>query len=398
MLFLDNKSDWTVRRRSGLTESKVENQGRLRDRFQQFAEDQLGASRPELEQQERFNREGWRHCAEFGVMALPADPAFGGDGAGMLRVIEAFEGLGYGCRDNGLLFAVGAHIWGCLLPVGAFGSSRLKKRFVPSLAAGESIGGLAVSEPKAGSDAFNLAASARRDGDHYVLDGVKTFVTNGTVADVVVVLARHGQRKGPEALSAFLVEKDSPGFQVEKKLGKMGLRTAEMARIQLAECRIPIGNRIGPEGIGQSLFTHVMEWERACIMAPAVGSMQFLLDRTIRYAKQRVQFEQPISRQPEVAARILQMKTRVDTSRLLLHNTGQLKEEGQSVLLEACLAKLYVSECWVKNCLDAMAVHGGYGYLTDFEIEKELRDAMGSQFYSGTAEIQRRTAAAIMGL
>ncbi len=377
---------------------KVENPGQIRDRFRQFSEDQLGLSQPRLEEQERFNRQGWQRCAEFGVMALPADPAFGGEGASMRQVIGAFEGLGYGCRDNGLLLAISAHLWGSLLPVGKFGSSQLKARFLPLLAAGRFIGGLAVSEPEAGSDAFSLAASARRDGDNYVLDGVKTFVTNGTVADVIVVLARCGQREGMDALSAFLVEKDFPGFQVEKKLGKMGLRTAEMAQIRLTECRVPASNRIGPEGIGRSLLVHVMEWERACIMAPAVGSMQFLLDRTITYAKERVQFDQPISSQPEVAARIIQMKLRVDTSRLLLQETGQLKEEGRSVLMEASLAKLYVSDCWVKNCLDAMAVHGGYGYLTDFEIEKELRDAMGSQFHSGTVEIQRLTAARMMGL
>ena len=377
---------------------KVENPGQIRDRFRQFSEDQLGLSQPRLEEQERFNRQGWQRCAEFGVMALPADPAFGGEGASMRQVIGALEGLGYGCRDNGLLLAISAHLWRSLLPVGRFGSSQLKERFLPLLAAGRFIGGLAVSEPEAGSDAFSLAASARRDGDNYVLDGVKTFVTNGTVADVVVVLARCGQREGMDAFSAFLVEKDFPGFQVEKKLGKMGLRTAEMAQIRLAECRVPASNRIGPEGIGRSLFVHVMEWERACIMAPAVGSMQFLLDRTIRYAKERVQFDQPISKQPEVAAKIIQMKLRVDTSRLLLQEAGLLKEEGRSVLMEASLAKLYVSDCWVKNCLDAMAVHGGYGYLTDFEIEKELRDAMGSQFYSGTAEIQRLTVARMMGL
>ena len=381
-----------------MTESKVEGPGQLRDRFRQFSEDQLGQSQPRLEEQERFNREGWQCCAEFGVMALPADPAFRGDGASMAQVMEAFEGLGYGCRDNGLLLAISAHLWGCLLPVDTFGSTELKKRFLPLLAAGQCIGGLAVSEPESGSDAFSLRASARREGDDYILDGVKTFVTNGTVADVIVVLARCDQKEGMDALSAFLVEKGTPGFVVEKKLGKMGLRTAEMAQLRLAECRIPAANRVGPEGIGRSLFAHVMEWERACIMAPALGSMQFLLDRTIRYAKERIQFDQPISRQPEVAAKIIQMKLRADTSRLLLKEVGQLKEDGRSVLMEASLAKLYVSECWVKNCLDAMAVHGGYGYLTDFEIEKELRDALGSQFYSGTAEIQRLTAARMMGL
>ncbi len=381
-----------------MTESKVEGPGQLRDRFRQFSEDQLGQSQPRLEEQERFNREGWQCCAEFGVMALPADPAFRGDGASMAQVMEAFEGLGYGCRDNGLLLAISAHLWGCLLPVDTFGSTELKERFLPLLAAGQCIGGLAVSEPESGSDAFSLRASARREGDDYILDGVKTFVTNGTVADVIVVLARCDQKEGMDALSAFLVEKGTPGFVVEKKLGKMGLRTAEMAQLRLAECRIPAANRVGPEGIGRSLFAHVMEWERACIMAPALGSMQFLLDRTIRYAKERIQFDQPISRQPEVAAKIIQMKLRADTSRLLLKEVGQLKEDGRSVLMEASLAKLYVSECWVKNCLDAMAVHGGYGYLTDFEIEKELRDALGSQFYSGTAEIQRLTAARMMGL
>ncbi len=369
-----------------------------RDRFRKFAEQALGRTQRELEEREEFNREGWQSCARFGVMALPAAPAFGGEGAGMRRIIEAFRGLGHGCRDNGLLLSISAHLWGCQLPVAAFGSSSLQGRFLPSLVSGELVGAHAVSEPEAGSDAFSLSTRARRHGDEYLLDGVKTFVTNGTVADLVVVLARCDEKGEPGALSAFLVEKDFPGFQVKKKLGKMGLRTAEMAQIHLSECRVPAENRIGPEGIGQALFGLVMEWERACIMAPAVGSMQALLERTIKHAKERVQFDRPISRQPEVARRILQMKTRVDTSRLLLEQVGELKDRGRSVLMEASLAKLYVSDCWIQNCLDAMGVHGGYGYLTDVGIEKELRDAMGSQFHSGTPEIQRLTAAGLMGL
>ena len=378
--------------------TRKESLRKTRDRFQEFSKKELGRTQSQLEGREEFNWEGWDSCARFGVMALPVDPIFGGEGAGMSRIIEALQGLGYGCRDNGLLLSINAHLWGCQLPVSTFGSNSLRKKYLPLLSSGKLVGAHAISEPEAGSDIFSLSTSARLDGDEYILNGTKTFVTNGTVADIVVVLARCKGKDGMGELSAFLLEKDCPGFKVDKKLGKMGLRTAEMAQLKLLECRIPKCNRIGDEGIGQALFGHVMEWERSCIMAPALGSMQAVLERTICHAKERIQFGKPISNQPEVARRIIQMKTRIQTASLLLKQVGELKDMGRSVLMEASLAKLYVSECWIQNCLDAMGVHGGYGYLTDVGIEKELRDAMGSQFYSGTPEIQRLTAAKLMGL
>ena len=378
--------------------SGASNAEQIGDRFRRFSEIELNHLPEESESEERFNWDGWRKCAAFGVHGLPVSPEFGGSGSGMSDVISALQGLGYGCLDNGLLFSINAHMWGCQLPVALFGSEELKRRYLPRLVSGEWVGGLAVSELEAGSDAFNLSTRARRDGDAYVLDGSKTFVTNGTLADVLVVLARVDGKEGMESLTALVVEKGFAGYTVERKIGKMGLLSAEMGALVFQGCRVPVHNRLGGEGLGATLFSQAMEWERACILASAVGTMERILEQTIEYAQNRVQFGAPISKQPVVAARIVDMKLRLENSKLLLRHVGELKDGGASVLMEASMAKLFVSEAWVRICSDAMKVFGGYGYLKEFAIERELRDALGSRFFSGTADIQRFTVSRLMGL
>jgi len=237
-----------------------------------------------------------------------------------------------------------------------------------------------------------------KQGDRYVLNGSKTFVTNGPVADLITVFATTDKSKGAAGIAAFLVERSFQGISVARKLEKMGLRTSPMAELFLDNCEVPEANRLGKEGAGSSLFTHSMTWERGCILSSAVGSMQRLLETCIRYARQRRQFGQPIGKFQQVGGKIVDMKLRLETARGLLYQGAYQRALGRTALLEAALAKLHISECWVKSCEDAMQVHGGYGYMADYEIERELRDAMGSRIYSGTNEIQRNLIASLLGL
>jgi alkylation response protein AidB-like acyl-CoA dehydrogenase len=345
-----------------------------------------------------FDRDGWSKCARLGIQGLPVPAEYGGLGLGALTTVGALEKLGYACRDNGLVFSINAHIWTAAMPLVVFGTEEQKARFLPGMCAGEIIAGNAISEPGSGSDAYAMRTTARKRGDGYVLNGSKIFVTNGPVADVLVVFATLDPSLGSSGITAFLVEKGTAGLTIARDLEKMGLRTSPMAEVFFDDCEVPEDRRLGREGAGMSLFTHAMNWERGCILAGAVGSMQRLLETCIRYAKERKQFNQSIGKFQLVASRIVDMKLRLETARYLLYHGAWLRGRGKAAIMEAALVKLYLSECWVQSCQDAIQIHGGYGYMTEYHVERELRDAIGSRIYSGTNEIQRTIAAAFLGL
>jgi alkylation response protein AidB-like acyl-CoA dehydrogenase len=287
-------------------------------------------------------------------------------------------------------------MWTVVMPLVAFGEEHQKRKFLPGLCNGELIGGNAMTEPDSGSDAYSLRTSAERKGDRYVLNGNKTFVTNGPVADLLVVFANTDKSQGKQGISALLVEKDAPGLTVARKLEKMGLRTSPMAELFFDDCEGPQENLLGKEGAGTSLFTHSMTWERGCILASAVGSMQWLLETCIRYAKERNQFGQAIGRFQLVGSKIVDMKLRLESARHMLYYGAWQRARGRSAIMEAAMAKLHISECWVRSCEDAMQIFGGYGYMTEYQIERELRDALASRLYSGTSEIQRNIIASML--
>jgi alkylation response protein AidB-like acyl-CoA dehydrogenase len=361
-----------------------------------FASKELNHNLIENDRQGMFNHAGWKKCGQLGIQGLPVPEAYGGLGQNPLTTVGALERLGYACRDNGLVFSLNAHLWTVCMPLVAFGTEEQKRRFLPGLCDGSWIGGNAMSEPDSGSDAYSLRATATKDGDTYRLNGSKIFVTNGPVADVVVVFATVNKSQGLSGISAFLVEKNFPGFSVASPLDKMGLHTSPTAEMFFDDCEVPEGNRLGKEGVGSSIFTHAMTWERGCILSSAVGSMQRLLNVCIRYAKQRKQFGQAIGRFQLVASKIVDMKLRLETSRYMLYQGAYQLSLGRTAILEAALAKLHISDCWVKCCEDAIQIHGGYGYMTEYEIERELRDAIGSRIYSGTNEIQRNLIASLL--
>jgi L-prolyl-PCP dehydrogenase len=371
-------------------------QTELFDAIARFAATELNHDLVQHDRNGVFNRAGFKKCGEMGIQGLAVPAEYGGLGQDPLTTVGALERLGYACRDNGLVFSINAHMWTVCMPLVAFGTEEQKRRLLPGLCGGELIGGNAMSEPGSGSDAYGMRTTATRKGDRYLLRGSKTFVTNGPVADVLVVFAKTDESRGAAGITAFLVEKSFPGLSVAGHLEKMGLRTSPMAELFFDDCEVPEENRLGREGAGASLFTHSMTWERGCILASAVGSMQRLLEGCIRYAKGRKQFGQPISRFQLVASRIVDMKLRLETARFMLYNGAYQRSLGRSAVMEAALAKLHISESWVKSCEDAVQIHGGYGYMVEYEIERELRDAMGSRLYSGTSEIQRNIAAALL--
>jgi len=369
----------------------------FRETVVQFARKALQDDLIRRDHAAEFSRELWARCGEFGIQGLPFPEEYGGGGMDILTTILGMEALGYGCRDNGLLFGLAAQMWSVQMPIHRFGTEDQKRRYMPRLNSGAWIGAHAMTEPDSGSDAFALRTTATPDGDHYILSGTKTFVSEAPVADLFLVFATIDYRKGALGLTPFLVERDTPGFSVGKRIAKMGLKTSPMAELFFDNCRVPAANRLGREGRGAQLFNDSMEWERACILASNLGTMDRLVEDSVRYTRERKQFGKAIGEFQGVSHRIADMKVRLEASRLLLYQAAWAKERGESAGLHAAIAKLYLGEAMVQSCLDAVQVRGGYGYTTEYEVERDLRDAVGGTLYSGTSEIQRNLIARGLG-
>jgi alkylation response protein AidB-like acyl-CoA dehydrogenase len=289
-------------------------------------------------------------------------------------------------------------MWTSELPLMAFGTEEQKRRYLPKLASGEFIGLHCMTEPMSGSDAYSLKTRAERKGNCYVINGSKTFITNTTHGDLFIVFANVDPSKGANGVTGFLVEKGTPGLVLGKKLHKMGLRTSPMSEVALVDCEVPAENILGKEGSGQAIFTHSMEWERTCILASHLGMMQRLIETCVKYARERQQFGHPIGKYSAISNMIADMEVRLETGRLLLYKAAWLKSQGRHALKEAAMAKLFVSEATVQTCLDAIQIHGGYGYMREYEMERDLRDSISGKIYSGTSEIQRVIIAGFQGL
>jgi len=363
-----------------------------------FAKQEVNHDMIQHDHDEQFSREGWDKLAKFGIHGLPIPAEYGGGGADILTTVCGLEALGYGCRDNGLIFSINAHMWSSEIPIWSFGTEEQKKKYLPKLVSGEWVGVHAMTEPMSGSDAYSLKTRAEHKGDRVILNGSKTFITNATYADMVIVFATLDPAKGPAGISAFIVEKGTPGFTISRKLHKMGLRTSPMAELSFVDCEVPAENQLGKDGAGPAIFTASMEWERICILASHLGVMQRLLETSVAYASQRKQFGKTINEFPAVSGKIADMEVRLETGRLVLYKAAWLKSQGKHPLREASIAKVYVAEACIQSCLDAIQIHGGYGYMTEYQIERELRDAISAKIYSGTSEIQRMIISGLHGV
>jgi len=345
-----------------------------------------------------FSRELWQKCAKFGLLGLPIPVEYGGQGQDLLTTIVAMEALGRGCRDNGLIFSLNAQMWACQMPLLRYGTVVQKREWLPKLVSGEAIGAHAITEPAAGSDVFALTTRAEPINGGYRLSGVKTFSTNAPVAEMVLAFAYvdRGTVNKPKLLTGFLLPRTIPGMSFGKPLSKMGLRTSPMSEVIFEDCYVPESARLGPEGVGAAIFNSAMEWERACIFASHVGAMERLLQDCIGYSRSRRQFGQPIAKFESVANKIADMKVALEASRLLLYYAGWLHSQRKNTVLESAMAKLFVSESHVRSALDALQLFGGYGYMKEYPIEREVRGS--GTLYSGTSEMQRKIIARCLKL
>jgi len=379
--------------------SWTEEQLDIKDKVVEFAVRELNDGVNKKDHCGEFSRENWNKCAEFGILGMSVPALYnGGTDTDFLTAMLASEGLGYGCEDNGLTFALNAQSWTVQLPILKFGTAEQKTRYLPKLCSGELIGAHAITEPESGSDVFSLRTRAEKREGGYVLNGSKCFVTLAPIADVVLLLATIDPGMGKWGITAFLVDKETPGFHVGPMREKMGLRTAPMGDLYFDDCFVPEENRLGPEGAGVSLSTSSLEWERCCILASQLGAMARQLEKAIDYARERKQFGQEIGKFQSVANRIVDMKLRLETSRLLLYKLAWMKMNGEPAMTEAALLKLHLGECFVQSSLDAIQIHGAAGYMTETGIERDLRDAVGGTIYAGTSEIQRNIIASLLGL
>jgi alkylation response protein AidB-like acyl-CoA dehydrogenase len=358
----------------------------------------LSADHVERDADAAFPWDKWKLVQECGLLRLPFDEAWGGLGQDLLTTMYLLEGLGHGCRDGGLSFAVSTHLVSVGIPLQRYGSAALKQRHLPALCSGERIGAHAITEPGSGSDALHMRTMARRDGGEYVLDGSKTFVSNGPVAGLFVVYARTHAEGGPLGTTAFLVDRDTPGFSLGQPIPKMGLRTAPLCELYFDGCRIPAGNVIGRPGGGFLVLDHVMKWEILCSFAVSLGEMQHRLEQCVDYAKERVQFGQSIGNYQAVSHKIADMKIGLETTRKWLYDTALRMTTGENVTSDLAITKVVASEQNLASALAAVQIHGGNGYMAEYGVEKDLRNAVAGTIYSGTSEIQRNRVSAMLGL
>ena len=364
----------------------------------EFAKKSLNDGFSARERNGEFNFEGWNKCAQFGLHGLPMPEQYGGLSRDILTCVVVMEGLGYACKDSGLLFAINSTIWTCECPILKFGTDAQKEKYLPGLIDGSLIGGHAATEAGAGSDAFSMKCRAERKGDRYIVNGAKMFITNAPIADFLLVFAVTDKNKGFAGISAFIVEKGFPGFSVGKPLEMMGLRTCPLGEVVLQDCEVPAENLLGREGAGAGIFSSEMEQERSCLFAMHLGAMERELEECVNYAKIREQFGQPIGRYQSVSHKIADMRMRIELSRLILYQVAWMKDQGKRAPVEAAIAKLFISESYLQTCLDALQIHGAYGYSKEFDIERDLRDSIAGRIYSGTSEIQRNLIASYLGL
>lgn len=363
-----------------------------------FARAELDVDLARRDAEASFEPALWQKAADFGVLGWCMPEAYGGEGLDVPTTIRLLEGIGYGCRDNALTLGLNGQVWSVQAPLLHFGSEEQKKRWLPKLCSGELLAAHGMTEAETGSDAFALKTTAEKVDGGYVLNGRKSYIGLSPVAGLSLVFASTNPKVGQWGISAFLVEREFEGYSAPEARPKMGLRTNPLGDIVLENCFVPEANRLGPEGIGVSIFNYSMDWERGFIFASHVGSMARQLDECVSWARERKLFGQNIGGFQSVSNRLADMRLRLETSRLLLYKLACMKEKNQPAMLEAAMTKLHLGEAFAQNSLDAMRLHGARGYLAEFEVERDVRDALGGVIYSGTSDIQRNIIARVLGV
>jgi alkylation response protein AidB-like acyl-CoA dehydrogenase len=359
----------------------------IRDTARKFADERIAPGTIDRDEKEEFPREIVRELGDLGFMGMMVPEEWGGSGLDTTSYVFALEEVSRVDASVGVIMSVNNSL--VCYGINKDGTQEQKQRFLKDLASGKKLGAFALSEPEAGSDASNQRTTAVRDGDCYILNGSKNWITNGSTADLVLVMAATDRSKGAKGISTFIVEKGTPGFAVAKKERKLGIRSSDTVSLAFTECRVPAANRIGGEGDGFRFAMKTLEGGRIGISAQAVGIAQACLNASVRYARDRKAFDRPIAELQAIQFKIADMATDIDASRMLMLKAAALKDAGQPFGAEAAMAKLFASKTAVQSALEAIQIHGGYGYVREYLVERYLRDAKITEIYEGTSEIQR---------
>jgi butyryl-CoA dehydrogenase len=353
----------------------------------EFAEKEVRPVAAAIDREARFPRETVRRMGELGLMGIAIDQAHGGSGSDYVAYAVALEEIAKACASHAVIMSVNNSLY--CDPVSRYGTEEQKARYLTPFAAGQKLGCFSLTEPEAGSDASNQHTIASRDGDHYVLDGRKIFVTNGREADAALVFAQTDRAKGNRGISAFLVDRGAPGFRVVKTEDKLGIRASDTAELLFEGCRVPAGNRLGAEGQGFKIAMSTLDAGRIGIAAQAIGIAAAAYEASLTYARERKSFGVAIGQHQMVQWMLADMAVALDAARLLTWRAAWLKDRGEPYGPAAAMAKLFAADAAMKITTDAIQVHGGYGFITEYGVERHFRDAKITQIYEGTSQIQK---------
>jgi butyryl-CoA dehydrogenase len=366
----------------------LEEQVMVRDMVREFAENEIAPQAKRLEDEHRFPTDLINKLGQLGILGMSIPEEYGGTGTDSLSLMLAIEEISRGMPALAVIVSVHCSLFG--YAVNKFGTPGQKKKYLPPAASGNILGAFSLSEPGAGSDISDLKTKAEPDPDgNYILNGTKAWVTGGSKADAIIIFARTTLSDGSKKLSAFIVDKDFPGFSVSKIENKMGLNSSLTAEIVLENCRVPAENLLWKEGKGASIALHCLDGSRIGIAAQSIGISQRAIDEALAYSKQRQAFGKSISSFQAIQFMLADSATRLEAARLLTYQAAYLKDQGKPFTKEAAMAKLFASEAANKIVYDALQIHGGYGYSREFMIEQLYRDARVLSIYEGTSEIQR---------
>ena len=365
----------------------TEEQIMIRDLARQVAREKIAPVAAGYDESGEFPWDIIRALADMDFFRIYLDAEYGGMGLGTMGLVLATEELSRACGGISLGFAATAL---GTMPILLSGSVEQKKKYLPDLASGKKLAAFALTEPSAGSDAGNMLTTAKKDGDSYVLNGVKHFITNGGVAKIYTVIAMTNPAKGSRGASAFIVEDGTPGFSYGKKEHKMGIRASATCELVFEDCRIPAANLIGKEGMGFPVAMRTLDRSRPGVAAQALGIAQGALDQAVRYSRERIQFGQPISAFQATQFKLADMATQIEAARAMIYSTARMIDAGaKDISKESAMCKLFASDVAMAVTTEAVQIFGGYGYMKEYPVEKMMRDAKITQIYEGTNEIQR---------